>query len=160
MYNHEPENYTCPFCCLIRGVKDPQVYSVQSDIVYHDDHVTAFVASHQWPDNAGNILVMPNAHFENLYDLPGHYAEPIHRVVRMIALALKAVYGCDGISTRQHNELAGTQDVWHYHIHITPRYHNDRFYATYETHWALMPVEERAQHAEKIRQYLAAQAAM
>ncbi len=64
---------------------------------------------------------------------------------------MKAVYQCDGISTRQHNEPDGNQDVWHYHVHVTPRYHNDGFYMSVR---ALMPIEERTKHAEKLRDYL------
>jgi len=152
MYNHEPENYACPFCLLIQGIENKHVYSIQSDIIYHDQVVTAFIGSHQWPNNHGNTIVVPNGHFENIYDLPLEYAGDIHRVARMLAVAMKAVYRCDGVSTRQHNEPAGNQDVWHYHLHITPRYQDDHFYLTKR---ALMPVEERAKHAEKLRDYLA-----
>ncbi|MFN8488233.1 MAG: HIT family protein [Caldilineaceae bacterium] len=151
MYNHAPEDYLCPFCLLMQSVEHQAVYSRQSDIVYHDKAVTAFIGSHQWPNNHGNVLVVPNEHFENLYDLPIHYATDIQRVVRQLALAMKAVYACAGISTRQHNEPAGSQDVWHYHIHVTPRYQNDQFYTTQR---ALMAVDERASHAARIRNYL------
>lgn len=41
---------------------------------------------------------------------------------------MKISYSCDGISTRQHNEPAGNQDVWHFHQHIFPRYDNDLLY--------------------------------
>jgi histidine triad (HIT) family protein len=152
MYNHEPEGYLCPFCSLIRGFESEHVYSVQSDIVYRDEMVTALVGSHQWPNNHGNVIIVPNEHFENIYDLPVHYAAHIHRVARMIALAFKNVYGCDGMSTRQHNEPAGNQDVWHYHLHVTPRYAGDQFY---ESRRELMPADERAGHAQRLRSFLA-----
>lgn len=154
MYNHTPENYSCPFCLLIQQTANVHVLSVQSDIVYRSNAVTAFVGSHQWPNNHGNVIIVPNEHFENIYDLPIHYAVDIHLVARMIAVAMKAVYACDGISTRQHNEPAGNQDVWHYHLHVTPRYKDDQFYTTQRE---LMPVKERARHAEKLRGYLAKQ---
>jgi histidine triad (HIT) family protein len=48
MYNHAPENYACPFCLLVAGIENEHVHSVQSDIVYHDDSVTALIGSHQW----------------------------------------------------------------------------------------------------------------
>jgi histidine triad (HIT) family protein len=153
MYNHAPDRYVCPFCSLIQGIRDERIYSVHSDIVYHDEVVAAFISSHQWPNNPGNVIVIPIAHYENLYNLPVECAVDIHRVVKSIALAMKAVYQCDGISIRQHNEPAGNQDVWHYHVHVTPRYNNDEFY-TSMMHRALMPVEERAKHAEKLRDYL------
>ncbi len=120
MHNHAPENYLCPFCLLVQGTEHERVNSLQGDIVFHDREVTAFVSSHQWPNNHGNVVSVPNAHFENIFDLPIHYAADIHRVARMIALAMKTVYSCDGISTRQHNEPAGNQDVLHYHLHVTP----------------------------------------
>jgi len=153
MHNHAPENYLCPFCLLIQGMENEQTYSVQSDIVYHDDSVTAFIGSGQWKNNHGNTIIVPNEHFENIYDLPVRYAQAIHRVAKMLALTMKAVYSCDGVSTRQHNEPAGGQDVWHYHLHVAPRYQDDDYYATPRE---FMSISERAMHAEKIRKHLAA----
>ena len=150
MYQHAPQTYLCPFCLLIQRVENENVYSVRSDIIYQDDSVTAFIGSHQWPRNQGNTIVVPNEHFENIFDLPDRYAVAIHRVARIVALTMKEVYAADGISLRQHNEPAGYQDVWHYHIHVTPRYMADRFYPTYEER-TFMQVSERAKHAEKLR---------
>jgi histidine triad (HIT) family protein len=152
MYNHAPDNYVCPFCLLVQGIEDKHVHSVPSDIVYHDNAVTAFIGSHQWPNNHGNVIIVPNEHFENIYDLPVNYAVDIHRVAKSLALAMKVVYACDGVSTRQHNEPAGNQDVWHYHVHVTPRYQDDQFYSTRRE---LMPVAQRAMLAEKLKSYLA-----
>lgn len=151
MYNHAPENYPCPFCLLVQGIKNEHVYSGQSDIVDQNDVVTAFVSSHQWPNNHGNVIIIPNKHFENIYDLPVTYALEIHQMAKRLALAMKLAYGCDGISTRQHNEPAGNQDVWHYHLHVTPRYQNDNIYNTSR---GLMPIPEREKHALIIRKAL------
>lgn len=148
MYNHAPENYACPFCLLISGIKNEQVVSVHSDIIHRDENVTAFVSSHQWPNNHGNVVVVPNVHFENIYDLPIRYALAIHGVAKRLALAMKTAYACHGVSTRQHNEPAGSQDVWHYHLHVTPRYQNDGYYAT---RGQIMPEPERARHAELLK---------
>jgi histidine triad (HIT) family protein len=152
MYNHAPDDYVCPFCLLVQGIEDEHVLSVRADIVYQDDTVTAFISSHQWPNNPGNTIIVPNEHAENIYDLPVRFAPRIHELARALALAMKVVYSCDGVSTRQHNEPAGNQDVWHYHLHVTPRYTNDRFYASRR---ALMPAGERAKHAQKLRAQLA-----
>jgi len=123
-------------------------------VIYHDQRVTAFVTSHQWPNNHGNVVVVPNEHFENIYDLPPDYAADIQRVLQKMALALKGAYSCEGISTRQHNEPAGNQDVWHYHVHVTPRYKDDHFYSTRKEPMAVI---ERAKHAEKIKNNLVVQ---
>ena len=155
LYNHAPENYSCPFCLLIQGLENQHVQSVQTDVIYTTHVVTAFVGSHQWPNNHGNVIVVPNEHFENIYNLPLHFALPIHELVKAIALAMKAVYACDGVSTRQHNEPAGNQDVWHYHVHVTPRYKDDGFYTSQRQ---FMPSSERAKHAQRLRAYLVEQA--
>jgi diadenosine tetraphosphate (Ap4A) HIT family hydrolase len=55
--------------------------------------------------------------------LAGDDGHAIYDLVRRIAM--RHTYGCDGISTRQHNEPAGYQDVWHFHLHVFPRYHGD-----------------------------------
>lgn len=153
MHNHEPRGYPCPFCRIANGIFDEHVYSSEDDIVYRDQLVTAFIGSHQWPNNPGNTIVIPNEHFENLYDLPGHLAEPLHETLQALARAMKAAYRCQGVSTRQHNEPAGNQDVWHFHIHITPRFSQDNFYETFGRR-ALMPEEERGEHAARLRQAL------
>jgi histidine triad (HIT) family protein len=151
MYNHAPEDYRCPFCLLIQRVESEHVLSCQGDIIYRDDSVTAFVGSHQWPNNPGNVLVAPNEHHENIYDVPIHLATRVHAVARAVALAMKEAYHCDGVSTRQHNEPAGNQDVWHYHLHVTPRYVGDDFYRTER---APMAPVERSEHAGRLRALL------
>jgi histidine triad (HIT) family protein len=130
MYNHAPKNYICPFCSLIKGVNNEEVKSVKSDIVYQDKRVTAFISLHQCPKNRGAVVIVPNEHFENIYDLPEEYAIDIQRIAKRIAIAMKSIYTCDGVSTQQHNEPAGNQDVWHYHLHIAPRYKDDNYYLT------------------------------
>ncbi len=153
MYNHAPPDYRCPFCRIVRGEWDERDYSSEADVVCRTAIVTALVSSHQWPGNEPNIIVVPNEHFENIYDLPVAYAGEIHAVAQQIALALKAVYGCAGVSTRQHNEPAGSQDVWHYHLHVTPRHLGDAFYSRIPQK-RLMPAEERAGYAERLRAHL------
>src|SRR5919109_5092850 len=105
----------------------------------HTPTVTAFIGAHPWPNNYGNVIVVSNEPFENIYALLLHFVSPIPELVKTIALALKTVYAYEGISTRQHNEPAGNQDVWHYHVHVTPRYTADGFYSSYSSQRALMP---------------------
>ena len=151
MHNHAPADYVCPFCLLVQGIENEHVLSVHSDIFYWNAAVCALISSHQWPNNAGHALVIPRGHFENIYELPAALGTQIFGVAQRVALAMKAVYGCDGISTQQHNEPHGNQDVWHYHLHIFPRYAGDRLYYTERE---LMPEEERAKYADRLRVYL------
>lgn len=146
MYNHAPDNYPCPFCALIAHTSP--------DIVLQTRWVTAFIGTRQWPKNPGNILVIPNQHIENIYDLPLELAAPLFEAAQAVAVALKKVYNCDGVSIRQHNEPEGYQEVWHFHMHVTPHYANDDFYPNYVTSGVTMMPEERARHAALLREPL------
>ncbi len=148
MHNHEPNDYACPFCRIIRQAKD----SIEStDVIFQDASVTAFLGLGRWEKNPLDVLVVPNRHIENLYDLPLELVLPLHQVTRAVALALKGITHCEGISTRQHNETAGDQDVWHYHIHVTPRFEGDQFY---ENRRIPFPEVERMACAERLRKVL------
>ena len=151
-FNHAPDDYECPFCRIAAGTFLPGMRTKETDVIAHDQIVTAFVASHWWPNNPGHVLVIPNRHIENLYDLPNDLAEPIHAMSRRVAIAMKRVYRCDGVSTRQHNEPAGNQDVWHYHVHVFPRYVGDDLYRSMRRETT---ATERARYAEMLRNYFA-----
>ncbi|TAK95461.1 HIT family protein [Patescibacteria group bacterium] len=150
MHNHEPQNYQCPFCRVVKGIEDEFVYSRQADIFYRDEFLTAFVASHWWPNNRGHVIIVTNEHIENSYDLPDDLSDKIHRLEKKLMRALKETYQCDGVSSRQHNEPCGGQDVWHYHLHIFPRYEKDKLYSLHEEKY-LSKAEERVPFAEKLR---------
>ncbi len=152
MFNHEPDNYRCPFCAVVNGEEGDFPYTKQADIVYRDADLTALIASHWWPNNLGHIIIIPNQHIENLYDLSDSLGAKIVTLSKRVAVALKETYQCDGVSTRQHNEPAGDQDVWHYHLHVFPRYENDNLYTTHDQKRKSEP-EERIPYAEKLRNY-------
>lgn len=150
MFNHEPENYICPFCVLIRG--DEGKHNSQQDIVHRDNDVLAFISPRFWPNNLGHVIIVPNRHYENIYDLPLKYAYSIQKVARKVAIAFKQVYHCDGVSTRQHNEPIGGQDVWHYHLHVFPRYQDDDLYRSTADKEFLTP-DKRMMYARRLRDY-------
>jgi histidine triad (HIT) family protein len=128
MYNHAPVEYDCPFCSLVQGRESVESQLKQSDIVFQTADATVFMATRKYPNNPGHVLIIPYRHFENIYDLPVDISAKIHALSRDIALAMKSEYPCDGIMLRQHNEPAGDQNIWHYHLHVIPRYQNDDFH--------------------------------
>jgi len=87
MFNHAPEGYQCPFCHFLSG--KPDKYNNEDDIVYRNDMVTAFIAPGTWPNNKGHVLVVPNKHYENLYDIPEADLAEIYKTVKQIAIALR-----------------------------------------------------------------------
>jgi histidine triad (HIT) family protein len=153
MHNHAPEHYECPFCRVAKkDFTNPAVYTNAEDVILQTPLATVFLSSHWWPNNLGHVLIIPNKHFENIYDLPLEYATEIHRLSQQIALAFKAVYTCDGVSTRQHNEPVGNQEVWHYHLHVFPRYQGDDLYTLFLKRRLTTP-DERLPYAQKLRDY-------
>lgn len=154
LLSHQPEGYRCPFCRVAAGEDVEANYTKQSDIVYRDEAVTAFISSAWWPENAGHVLVVPNGHYENVYAMPDDVLAAVQIAGKRVALALREVYGCAGTSFRQHNEPGGNQEVWHYHLHVFPRYTGDELYTrTYERRNTTP--EERVPYAAKLRRYFA-----
>ncbi|NMC35828.1 HIT family protein [Candidatus Beckwithbacteria bacterium] len=148
MYNHEPSDYNCPFCKLIRG--EDGYWNRQEDIIYENEDILVFISPKWWPKNPGGVIVISRNHVENIYDIPDDLLGKLYIVAKRIALAMKQSYSCDGISFRQHNEPAGNQDVWHFHIHILPRWENDNLYINHKKsrHFGL---ESRQPYAEKLK---------
>jgi histidine triad (HIT) family protein len=152
-FSHQPSDYACPFCAIVAGRDNADNWTKQADVVLRDEAVTAFVAAGWWPANDGHVLVVPNEHYENVYDIPDAILAAVQIAGKRIAVALKATYDCDGTSFRQHNEPAGNQDVWHYHLHVFPRYPGDDLYLRSGQKRLTTP-SERAPYAEKLRRYL------
>jgi histidine triad (HIT) family protein len=151
MFTHEPAHYTCLICRIICEAKAIPLPPA-SDVIYQDELVTAFLGIWHWPKIPVDILVVPNQHIENIYCFPCNLAPDFQRATRAMALTLKTVYQCDGVSTRQHNEPAGGQDVWHYHLHVIPRFDEDNFS---NSDRILLPDYERLEHARHLRAYIA-----
>jgi histidine triad (HIT) family protein len=147
LYNHAPEGYSCPFCRFVRESAAGEI----SELVFQDEVVTAFMSLHDPPNNLGHVAVVPNEHFENIYDLPAPVAAKIHECARFVALAMKSAYGCDGITLRQNNEPHGGQHVWHYHLHIYPRYKGDNFPRVEKE---VTPEKQRVEYARRLREHL------
>ncbi|GLZ78174.1 hypothetical protein Afil01_29810 [Actinorhabdospora filicis] len=145
---HEPPGYQCPFCVLIAG--GDTGLTGQADVLRRTEGATAIMSPHWWPRNPGHALVVPNEHHENLYALPAEAGYAVMNLVREVAVAMREVLdGCQGVTTRQNNEPAGNQDVWHLHTHVVPRYPGDRLYR--EGRIALVATEARLAYARRLR---------
>ena len=115
----------------------------------------AFIAARWWPNNRGHVLVVPTEHYENLYDLPASSGHAVHDLVQRVAVAMRQSYGCDGTSTRQHNEPAGGQDTWHFHVHVFPRYEGDELYSS-KPYPEFVAAADRRPFASRLRAALGA----
>ena len=151
MFNHEPAHYRCPFCALVRG--EWVDLSAAADLIAQDELVFALIAPKWWPGNPGSALVIPTGHYENLYDIPADVGHAGWDLTRRAAVAMREIFDCEGISTRQHNEPAGDQDVWHLHVHVFPRHAGDELYRRHGEA-RFVPEEERAPWAARLRDQL------
>lgn len=151
MFNHQPQNYICPLC-QIANKEQTEHGSQEDSVIYRDKFLTCFIAGKWWRSNPGHVIIIPNQHIENIYDLPEGIGHKIFDLSKKIALALKETYECDGTSIRQHNEPAGNQDVWHYHMHIFPRYNEDNLYLRHnDTYWPT--AEEKKPYVDRLKEY-------
>ena len=110
----------------------------------------ARIAPKWWPGNPGSALVIPTEHYENLYDVPAEVGHAVWDLTGRIAVAMRETFGCEGISTWQHNEPAGDQDVWHLHVHVFPRRPGDQFYGRHGEA-SFVPSQERVPWATRLR---------
>jgi histidine triad (HIT) family protein len=147
---HEPSNYQCPLCAIIAGSE------VDRTTVWRDRLSIAVVSRSHHPKNSGSLLLCSLHHFENIYVLPEAVGAHLFGISKRLALALKQALQCDGVSTRQHNEPAGSQEVWHYHQHVVPRYAGDNFYFERPVP---MSLEQRIHFATRIKAALGESAA-
>lgn len=151
MYNHEPKNYICPLCQIAKREKTEKG-SQEEAVIFRDEFITAFIAGKWWRSNPEHVVIIPNQHIENIYTIPEEIGHKIFDFSKKVAIALKKTYKSDGTSTRQHNEPAGNQDVWHYHLHVFPRYEGDNFYLNYkDTYWPTS--EEKKPYVDKLKNY-------
>lgn len=153
MYNNAPENYKCPICIGVQGIENDDTLIRQSDIVYKDGLVTAFIGSFFFDNNPGYPIVVPNEHFENIYELPTNYFHRIADISKHLAIAVKEVRKCEGITILQNNEPASNQHAFHYHMHIMPRFNHDDLILNV-TKSRISAPEERKPYADMLIQYL------
>jgi histidine triad (HIT) family protein len=106
----------CVFCRIVS--KD-----LPSTVVWEDDLTVAFMDIGSV--NPGHVLVASRKHAENLCELDEALAAAVSRTTVRMARAVNAVFAPEGISIYQANGRAAGQTVFHFHVHIVPRYEGD-----------------------------------
>jgi histidine triad (HIT) family protein len=148
MASHEPDGYVCPFCAFLDG--SPGTVPTAADLVAETDRAVAFVSPRWWPRNPGHVLVIPRVHVEDLASVAADDLHAVYDLVQRVARAFPEAYGSTGTSTRQHNGPDGGQDVWHFHVHVFPRYADDELYASTPLDGWAEP-SDRARFATRLR---------
>lgn len=136
----------CIFCSIIKG-------DIPCAKVYEDEHVLAFLDLSQV--TKGHTLVIPKVHKENVYELTPDIAKHIFEAVPKIANAIKAEYNLIGLNILNNNGEHAGQSVFHFHMHLIPRYgKGDGFGAVWKTHESEYTPEELQKIAVSINQHL------
>lgn len=110
------KNMDCIFCDIIAG-KSP------ASIVYEDDFVLGIMSLDQ--PNPYKAMILPKDHVENIYDLTADQASKIFQAAVIVANGIKKASDCPGLNLVQANGAVGQQDVFHFHLHLLPRFEND-----------------------------------
>ena len=108
----------CIFCKIINR-------QIPAYILDENEDVVTFLSLENHP------LVVPKRHIPNIYALDDRSASAVMVEAVKIAKAVKEGVRCDGVNLVQANEPAANQDVFHFHLHIKPRWYND----TVILHW-------------------------
>ena len=107
----------CIFCKIVDG-------ELPSYTLYEDsDFKVIFDLS---PATIGHSLIIPKKHYNDLFDLEDDIAGKVTLVAKKLAVAMKEILKCDGFNLLQNNGICAGQTVFHYHVHLMPRYNGGK----------------------------------
>jgi histidine triad (HIT) family protein len=130
----------CVFCRIVAR-------QIPATVVHEDEHTLAFMDLGQV--NPGHVLVAVKKHAENLYALDDAQAGAVLRAAARVARAIRDAFAPQGLSVYQANGKVAGQTVFHYHVHLVPRFEGDGMALT----WPVKnpPREKLEEYAAKIR---------
>ena len=123
----------CVFCGIAAGERP-------ASVVYEDDTAIAFMT--RGPVTEGHTLVIPKAHYAFWSDVPEAVTAHLYVIAQRVAEAIRrSGLRCEGINIFLADGAAAFQEVFHYHVHVFPRYVGDPF--KLDADWSIHP--ERAE---------------
>lgn len=106
----------CVFCKIIDGV-------IPSTKLFEDDDFVIILDV--GPATFGHALVIPKNHYANIYEMPEAMLSKSINLAKVWGEKLVKALNADGLNLVQNNGLAAGQTVFHYHLHLIPRYDGD-----------------------------------
>ncbi|NPA85758.1 MAG: HIT family protein [Crenarchaeota archaeon] len=125
----------CVFCRIVRG-------ELPSWKVYEDEEVMAFLDIN--PATPGHTLVIPKKHYRNILDAPDEVVAKVFKVAKKISEAVVNGLGAKGVNVITNAEEVAGQVVFHFHVHVVPRYSPD------ELRFEYTPKKYSEEEAEEI----------
>lgn len=105
----------CIFCKLANG-------DIPTNSIYEDDDFKVILDAS--PATKGHALILPKQHYANIFEIEDETLAKAAKLAKKIMTHEKDVLGCEGYNLVQNNgEMAG-QTVFHFHMHLIPRYLN------------------------------------
>lgn len=106
----------CIFCKIANG-------EIPSKTLYEDEGYRVILDL--GPAAKGHALILPKNHYANLYELPEDMASQVMLLAKKMATQMTEKLHCDGFNLMQNNGEAAGQTVFHFHMHLIPRYKDD-----------------------------------
>jgi histidine triad (HIT) family protein len=106
----------CPFCEIVAGQRE-------QEMVYSDETVAAFLC--EPPATWGHALVVPRVHRDDIWDIPGGELASVVGTAQLLAAVARDELGAIGVNMKQNSGAKAGQDVFHFHMHVVPRYTDD-----------------------------------
>jgi histidine triad (HIT) family protein len=107
----------CIFCAIAAG-------TLPAERIHEDERTVAFLDL--FPAADGHVLVIPRAHAEDIHGADPADLAACAKTAQLIAGRVTGALGCDGVTITQSNGRAAGQTVFHYHVHVIPRFDGDR----------------------------------
>lgn len=130
----------CIFCKLANGI-------IPTNSIYEDEDFNVILDAA--PATKGHALILPKEHADNLCQLPEETAAKVLVLAKKLATSMTEKLGCDGFNVVQNNGTVAGQTVFHFHMHLIPRYNDDG----QKIAWAPQNVE--AEELKNIKDFLA-----
>lgn len=113
----------CIFCAIAAG-------EAPATIVEQNEHAVAFLDIN--PGTRGHLLVIPRKHSDSLYEIAEQDLHHVTTMAQQLALRVRDRLGADGVNIVNSCQAAAWQTVFHFHMHVVPRYHDDPLHLPWE----------------------------
>lgn len=113
----------CIFCKIANG-------EIPSATLYEDDKFRVILDL--GPASKGHALILPKEHYADIYEIPEELAGETYKLAAKLAKKLTAALDCDGFNIVQNNKEVAGQTVFHFHMHLIPRYTDDQVGLTWK----------------------------
>ena len=106
----------CIFCKIAAG-------EIPSRKIYEDKDLIAIMDLS--PTSKGHSLIIPKEHYTNIYDIDEEIAGKVMKTAKKLATKMTVALNCDGFNLLQNNGETAGQTMFHFHMHLIPRYEGD-----------------------------------